>query len=188
MRPRARSPRDLFVRGSAARFLGRRFPCRIGRSGAATQKREGDGGTPVGAHRAELVLYRPDRIPPPETCLPVRPLRLADGWSDDPRDPEYNRLVRRPHGFRHEALWLSGRVYDLIVVLDWNRRPTVAGEGSAVFLHVMDPLGRPTAGCVSLAPGDLVHVLRHWRPDSRVIVDRARPVARTGSVHTFSEM
>ena len=161
---------DLVIRGNSARFLGRRLSCRVGRGGVAVQKREGDGASPIGAHRAEFVLYRPDRISPPATRLPVRPIRLRDGWSDDPADHAYNCPVRRPHPFSTEALWLPSCVYDLMVVLDWNRAPSIKGRGSAIFLHVMDPLGRPTAGCVSLQECDLLFVLENWRAWSRLVV------------------
>ena len=127
--------------------------------------------TPIGAHRVESVLFRPDRIRPPRTSLPLRPLRRTDRWSDDPDDPAYNALVRRPHGFGSEALWLPSRVYDLVCVLNWNRDPALRGRGSAIFLHVMDPLGRPTAGCVALNESVLLFVLENWRAGSRVVVE-----------------
>ena len=161
---------DLVVRDGSARFLGQRIPCRVGRNGMAEDKREGDGATPIGIHRAELVLYRPDRLRRPATHLPVRPLRRQDGWSDDPADSAYNRLVRRPRRFGSEALWLPSGVYDLVVVLDWNRHPPVAGLGSAIFLHVTDRLGRPTAGCISLEQRALLFVLKNWGTRSRLVV------------------
>ena len=164
-------PRDLVIRGRTARFCGTTFPCQIGRNGITGDKREGDGATPAGWYRAERVLYRPDRTPPPATCLPRHPIRRDWGWSDDPDDPEYNRAVRRPHGFSAESLWLPTCLYDLLVVLDWNRDPVVAGRGSAIFLHVLDPLARPTAGCVSLEAGWLCRVLAGWQPASRLLVE-----------------
>ena len=161
----------LVIRGMSARFLGCRFPCRIGRGGVAADKREGDGATPIGVHRAESVLFRPDRVRPPRTSLPLRPIRRQDGWSDDPDDPAYNALVRRPHNFGSEALWLPSRVYDVVCILDWNRDPILHGRGSAIFLHLMDPLERPTAGCVALRRSDLLFVLENWRAGSCVVVE-----------------
>ena len=161
---------DLIIHGKTGRFRGCRFPCRVGRRGVTNHKSEGDGATPAGIHRLEYVLFRPDRIRVPATHLPLRPIRHHDGWSDDPADPAYNTVVRRPSQHGSEALWLPSRVYDLIVVLDWNRDPPVTGRGSAIFLHVMDSLGRPTAGCVSLEQPTLLLVLKSWRPWSRLIV------------------
>ena len=44
---------------------GRVIPCSIGRGGISATKREGDGATPMGAHRILGVLYRPDRLARP---------------------------------------------------------------------------------------------------------------------------
>lgn len=61
-------------------------------------------------------------------------------------------------------------MYDLVAVLDWNRRPVVAGRGSAIFLHVWRKPRHPTAGCVVFRPGDLAWILARWTPRDRVVV------------------
>ena len=141
------------------RWQGRRFACAIGAGGVRPDKREGDGATPAGRFPLRRVLYRPDRLAPPRTALPIAPLDPQDGWCDDPAHPLYNRPLRLPHEARHEALWRADRVYDLIVVLGHNDAPVVPGAGSAVFLHVARPDYAPTAGCVALALGDLLAIL-----------------------------
>jgi L,D-peptidoglycan transpeptidase YkuD (ErfK/YbiS/YcfS/YnhG family) len=98
------------------------------------------------------------------------PIGLRDGWSDDPRDPAYNRPVRRPHPFGHEALWRPDRLYDLVAVLDWNRGPVVPGGGSAIFLHVWRGPRRCTEGCIAFRRRDLAWILGRWTPRSRVVV------------------
>ena len=70
--------------------------CAVGRSGLSTNKREGDGGTPVGDFPVREVFYRADRLARPPTKLPCRPLQDADGWCDDPKDDAYNRQIKRP--------------------------------------------------------------------------------------------
>jgi L,D-peptidoglycan transpeptidase YkuD (ErfK/YbiS/YcfS/YnhG family) len=102
--------------------------------------------------------------------VPVGDLGPVVGWSDDPRDPAYNRPVRRPHPWRHEALRRADRQYDLVAVLDWNRHPPVPGLGSAIFLHVWRRPRQPTAGCIAFARVDLAFVLARWTPRSRVAV------------------
>ena len=141
------------------RWRGRRFACAIGRGGVRSDKREGDGATPAGRYPLRRVLYRPDRLAPPRTALPIAPLSPRDGWCDDPGHPLYNRPLRLPHDARHEELWRSDRVYDLIVILGHNDVPAVPGLGSAVFLHVAQPDYAPTAGCVAVAAGDLLAIL-----------------------------
>lgn len=159
------TPADLVVGRWGARFLGRRFPCAVGRGGIGEKRREGDGITPAGCHRIEAVLVRRDRH-----ALAGRAIGPRDGWSDDPGDPAYNCLVRRPHGFRHEALRRADPMYDLVAVLDWNRHPPVAGGGSAIFLHVWRAPRQPTAGCIAFRREDLAWILARWTPRSRVLV------------------
>jgi L,D-peptidoglycan transpeptidase YkuD (ErfK/YbiS/YcfS/YnhG family) len=161
--------RDLVVGFWGARFMGRRLPCAVGRGGIGAKRFEGDGVTPAGRHRIEAVLARRDR--PAAARLPrARAIGPRDGWSDDPADPAYNRPVQRPHRFGHEALRRPDRVYDLVVVLDWNRQPPVPGGGSAIFLHVWKAPRHPTAGCVAFRARDLAWILARWTPRSRVVV------------------
>ena len=164
------SPDDLVIGAWGARFRGRTFACAVGRGGIGDKQAEGDGVTPRGAHDLEMVLYRPDRIPRPRGGAPARAIGLGDVWSDDPMDPAYNSLARAPHGFGHEALRRSDPMYDLVAVLDWNRREIVRGRGSAIFLHVWRRPRYPTEGCIALARHDLFWVLDRWSADSRVIV------------------
>ena len=69
------------------------FPCALGRSGIRTDKREGDGGTPIGTFRMVGAFYRADRLPRPDTALPLRAIRETDGWCDDPESRFYNQWV-----------------------------------------------------------------------------------------------
>ena len=83
-------------------FMGRHFPCTIGRGGVRVDKREGDGATPAGAHRIVGMLYRPDRMArPTDWALPIRP---GDLWCDDPGHEDYNLMVRAPLPASHERL------------------------------------------------------------------------------------
>ena len=77
-------------------YPGGTFRCALGRGGIRADKREGDGATPVGCFTLRRVLYRPDRMAPPETALPVAAIQPADGWCDDPADPAYNQPVIFP--------------------------------------------------------------------------------------------
>jgi L,D-peptidoglycan transpeptidase YkuD (ErfK/YbiS/YcfS/YnhG family) len=136
-----------------------RLACALGRSGLVSRKREGDGGTPRGAFRINLVYYRADRIRRPRTELPTRPLKPNDGWCDAPADRNYNRAVRHPYPASAEELWRKDRLYDLIGVLDHNMVPRVRGAGSAIFLHVAEPGYTPTAGCLALSRADVERLL-----------------------------
>lgn len=150
---------------------GRRWPCVLGKGGIVTDKREGDGGTPVGTFPLRRVLYRPDRLPqPPATGLPVAAIDPADGWCDDPAHPDYNRPVRLPFAASHEVLWREDRVYDVVVVLGHNDDPPQPGRGSAIFLHVHQPDRRPTEGCVALSLEHVLEVLAACGPGTTLTV------------------
>ena len=132
----------------------------LGRGGVrGMDEQEGDGATPLGVLPLRRVLYRADRGRPPECAVPIEPLAPDDGWCDDPRHRDYNKMVRLPHEARCEELWRRDDLYDVIGVLGWNDAPVVCGQGSAIFLHVARPDYAPTEGCVALALPDLRDVL-----------------------------
>jgi L,D-peptidoglycan transpeptidase YkuD (ErfK/YbiS/YcfS/YnhG family) len=139
-------------------------PCALGRAGIRDHKREGDGVTPKGRWRLVAVLYRADRLRRPPTGLPLRALRADDGWCDDPADRRYNRPVRLPHAGRHERLWRDDRLYDVIVVLDYNLARPRRGAGSAIFLHVAAPGFAPTEGCIAVTPTAMRRLLARVGP------------------------
>jgi L,D-peptidoglycan transpeptidase YkuD (ErfK/YbiS/YcfS/YnhG family) len=143
---------------------GLRFPCALGRSGIARDKREGDGATPAGRWQLRDLLYRPDRMAKPRSPLESTPMHPDWGWCDDSAHPDYNRRVRLPHPARCEQLWRDDALYDLILVLGYNDDPVIAGRGSAIFLHVARPGLPPTEGCVALGLGDLAGVLERSDP------------------------
>jgi L,D-peptidoglycan transpeptidase YkuD (ErfK/YbiS/YcfS/YnhG family) len=156
---------------------GRRFRCVVGRSGIVTDKREGDGGTPAGRYPLREAWYRSDRVDPPRTGLPIRVIDKRDGWCDAPGDPAYNRAVRLPYSASAENLWRDDHLYDLFVVIGYNDAPPVAGVGSAIFLHVAPPQGRPTAGCVALAMQDLRDVVERLQPGDDIVISLPGEVA-----------
>lgn len=162
--------RDLVVGRWGARFRGRSFPCALGRGGIGEKRREGDGLTPAGRHRIEAVLYRADRGGAPAGPFRARPIGPRDGWSDDPADPAYNALVHRPHPFGHERLRRADGLYDLVAILDWNRRPAIPRRGSAIFLHVWRGPRRPTEGCIAFRRADLAWILARFTHRDRVVV------------------
>ena len=146
------------------------FRCVLGRGGIRSDKREGDGATPVGRFALRRVLWRDDRLERPETGLPASPIAPDDGWCDDPADPAYNHPVKRPYAASHEELWRDDHVYDVIVVMGHNDDPVVPGLGSAVFMHVARPDGAPTAGCVALPLPDLLRLLKDCAPGTVLTV------------------
>ena len=159
---------DLVLTPGGLRFGGRTWPCAIGRGGVVAGKREGDGGTPAGVHRIVAMLWRPDRMARPADW--AEPIRPGDLWSDDPADPLYNHLVRAPAAGSAERMRRGDRLYDLVLVTDWNWPAAVPGRGSAIFLHRWRRPGHPTEGCVALAPDDLRRIAGQLAPGARLVV------------------
>ena len=150
------------------RFMGRMWPCTIGKGGIRADKGEGDGGTPVGVHRIVGLLYRPDRMArPTDWAVPIRP---GDLWSDDPTDEDYNLMVRAPYPYSHERLRRGDRLYDLVLLTDWNWPQAVKGRGSAIFLHRWRRPGYPTEGCIAFRPDHLERIASLIRYETRLIV------------------
>jgi L,D-peptidoglycan transpeptidase YkuD (ErfK/YbiS/YcfS/YnhG family) len=149
---------------------GSRLNCVLGRSGITADKEEGDGATPAGRWPLRRVLYRPDRLAPPETYLPVQPVGPDDGWCDDPADRLYNRPVRLPYPASAESMWRRDRLYDIVVVLGHNDDPVVPGRGSAIFMHLVAPDRQATAGCIALSLPDMMKLLRSCGPGTVVCV------------------
>ena len=140
-------------------FENRAFQCALGRSGIAISKTEGDGATPAGEFNLRKIFYRQDRVECPKSGLPITATGPANGWSDDPSDPDYNRLVQIPHAYRHETLWRDDPLYDIFVPLGFNDNPPIPGLGSAIFLHIAADQFAPTEGCIALAQSDLLAIL-----------------------------
>lgn len=146
------------------------YPCCLGPSGIKLNKREGDGATPAGVWLLHYLLYRADRMARPRTGLPVFVIKPDDGWCDDAGSRHYNKPVRLPFAGSHERLWRDDSVYDLLVVLSHNQDPVVAGRGSAVFIHLQQPDGRATAGCIAFRRNHLLHLLQGWTTQTKLVV------------------
>lgn len=169
--------RRLTVRGLSRRawrgwveFAGLRIPCVLGRGGVRARKREGDGATPAGTWELRQMLWRADRGRRPETGLPARPMAGSDGWCDAPADRNYNRSIRHPYPASAERLWRDDRLYDVVVILDYNECPRIRGRGSAIFLHVAKPDRGPTDGCIAMAEADLRKLLARIPRGTRMVI------------------
>ncbi len=96
---------------------------------------------------------------PPRTALPARRITPDLAWCEDPADRRYNRPFRRSANEPGDRLCRADALYDLIVEIDQNTRPRIAGRGSAVFIHIARHGFAPTQGCVALARSDLQRLL-----------------------------
>lgn len=152
--------------GACWRLVAGPWIATLGANGVSAHHREGDGTTPEGAFGIGPVMY--GVAPDPGVQYRYQRLHCGDWWDEDPATGAYNTFValgcgQRPSfGGDSEALWRSPGAYAYFALIDYNTAPVVPGRGSAIFLHVA--VGAPTAGCVALAPAELVEVLRWLRP------------------------
>ncbi len=162
------TPNDLVLTSKGIRLQGRLYPCSIGKGGLASDKREGDGATPIGVHRIVGMLYRPDRMArPTEWAEPIRP---GDLWCDDPGHDHYNLKVRAPFEASFETLRRADPLYDLVILTDWNWPDAVPGRGSAIFLHQWRRPRYPTEGCIVFRRDHLHSLAKCIQPNARLIV------------------
>ncbi|MBB5043439.1 L,D-transpeptidase family protein [Shinella fusca] len=147
-----------------------RIPAAIGRTGRTSRKREGDGATPIAAMPLLGGFLRGDRLCRPKTALPLRRIRPAMLWCDEPKHPSYNRLVHAPFLPSHEEMSRADGLYDICLVLDWNVTSRRRHAGSAIFFHLIRPGYEPTAGCIAVGRRDMLRILPHMRRGMRVRV------------------
>jgi L,D-peptidoglycan transpeptidase YkuD (ErfK/YbiS/YcfS/YnhG family) len=150
------------------RFNGLALPVALGRAGIKANKREGDGASPRGRFRLVRLWWRADRLPRPQVRLPMRPIRRDDAWCEDPASRRYNRPFKLSPASAGDRLWRDDHLYDLLIELDHNTRPRIAGRGSAVFIHIARPNLAPTAGCIGLEANALERMLPRLRRDGTI--------------------
>ena len=134
-------------------------------------KREGDQRTPKGKFKFILLLYRKDRVSYFRSKIKKMIIKKNMGWCDDPKSNNYNKLIKFPFSFSAEKLYLEKNIYDLILVLDFNRRPIKKGLGSAIFLHVSDRNFKATKGCIAVDKRDFLKILKKITKKTNLIIN-----------------
>jgi L,D-peptidoglycan transpeptidase YkuD (ErfK/YbiS/YcfS/YnhG family) len=163
VRPSALNPRRgwLLLDGSA-------IPVALGRGGIKANKFEGDGGTPRGTFRPLKLWWRADRHGRPRAKLPTRPIAASDAWCEDPSSRHYNRAIKLAADAPGDRLMRGDHLYDFVVEIDHNTRPTISKRGSAVFLHLARDGFQPTAGCVAMTRASMLRLLKRLGTTTRI--------------------
>ena len=161
---------DIEYHGGSIYWPSGRARAVVGAGGVSRAKNEGDRATPAGTFPLPFGLYRRDRIKLPNTDLPMKAMRMAHAWVDDPGDPKYNQLVELPYPSHTEELWRADGIYDLLVVVGYNMNPMQAGAGSAIFLHIARPDFSPTDGCIAVRRDILLQLIGMLGPDSTLTI------------------
>ena len=144
-----------------------RFKCSIGKNGLKKNKLEGDYSTPTGTFSLGPVYYRNDRLDKPNTKLKTIKINKQMGWCDDPNNAFYNKEIKLNKKIKAEKLYRKDKIYDIIIVINYNTRRIIRGRGSAIFIHVTNSY-KPTKGCLALSLNDIEILLKIIKKNSKI--------------------
>jgi L,D-peptidoglycan transpeptidase YkuD (ErfK/YbiS/YcfS/YnhG family) len=145
-----------------------KFRCALGRAGIRIKKKEGDNITPKGTYKIIRIYCRKDRIKKIKSKIKIFKINKDMGWCDDPKSTKYNRLIKLPSQYRYEKFYRSDHLYDLILVLNYNMKPTIKNKGSAIFIHLAKRNYSSTKGCVGLSKNNLLKILKIINKNTKI--------------------
>jgi L,D-peptidoglycan transpeptidase YkuD (ErfK/YbiS/YcfS/YnhG family) len=147
------------------------FKCALGKAGIGDKKSEGDNITPRGDFRIIKIYYRKDRLKRLPSRFTLTEITKNMGWCDDPKSNKYNQPIKLPTKYSHEILYRRDNIYDLILVLNYNMKPTIKDKGSAIFIHVAKKNYKKTEGCIALKKTDLKYLIKEIKKNTKVIIN-----------------
>lgn len=123
------------------------------------KKREGDNTSPTGIFDLGPVFGYAGKI---ETQMDYRQATDKDFWIDDTQSDDYNKWVtmETPPTVSHEKMKRNDDLYKLGIVVQYNTKQVVKGNGSAIFVHIEGGRGFPTAGCVAMPETSLERIIQ----------------------------
>ena len=122
--------------------------------------------TPTGIWRLPGYVFGIHSRPPSGVKMAYRHITRRSWWSSE-RNATYNTWVETARHVYGEHLADYPVQYEFAVSSGYNARPNscIFGRGAGIFVHVF---GRAyTAGCVSVARGDMIRLLRWLDPAAR---------------------
>ena len=134
------------------------FSAVVGKNGIAAigKKKEGDLKTPAGLHPiGEAFGTQPLALK-----MDYKYITADDKFIDDINNKRYNTWVSGSTDAKsYESMLIEPYTYG--AVINYNMNPTIAGKGSAIFIHLWRSPNSPTAGCIALEKKHLLMLL-HW--------------------------
>tara|TARA_B100001248_G_scaffold232275_1_gene193130 strand:- start:419 stop:910 length:492 start_codon:yes stop_codon:yes gene_type:complete len=161
----------IFVKKKFISFGDYKVKCALGKRGIGIKKKEGDNITPKGSYKIEYILYRRDKIKNFKTPFKKISINRKMGWCNDSRSIKYNKLITLPFRFTFEKLFRKDRIYDLILVLNFNMRPTLKNKGSAIFIHIAKRNYKKTEGCIAIKKNDILKVIKYLKKNTKIIIN-----------------
>ena len=145
-----------------------KFRCALGKNGIRQKEREGDFVTPKGKYKLIKIYYRADRIKKIRSPLKKIKIKKNMGWCDDVNSKYYNKQIKINKKISHEKLYRKDKVYDIVVVLNYNINPIIKGKGSAIFLHVAKKNYKKTQGCIALKKSELLNLVSKIKKNTQI--------------------
>ena len=145
--------------------------CSIGKRGITCNKKEGDQKTPKGVYNFKSIFYRKDRVGNLKTILKKNRIQKNMGWCDDPNSEFYNKLIKFPFEKSAEKMWLKDKIYDVLIIIDYNLRPIIKKKGSAIFLHIAKKNYLPTRGCIAVNKKDILFLISKINNRTKLIIN-----------------
>ena len=90
------------------------------------------------------------------------------GWCNDPNSKSYNKLIKLPFKFNYEKLFRNDRIYDIVLVLDYNMSPIKKNKGSAIFIHITKENFKSTEGCGAIKKTQLKKLVSEIKSNTKV--------------------
>ena len=145
----------------------KRYKCALGKNGIAKRKKEGDKKTPAGIFSLGKVYYRKDKIRNLKTNLKKIVIKKKMAWCDDPNNKFYNKLTFTNDKSK-EKLYRKDNLYNIIVVINYNIKPIIKNQGSAIFIHLARKNYCGTMGCIGLKKKDLLDILKTVKKRTKI--------------------
>lgn len=160
--------------------IGNSFPIVVGHAGLAwspylagrdsnlyqgPEKHEGDGRSPAGIFQLRQAFGFDESLPGSKAYLP---LTQSIECVDDPASSHYGQIVDRQKVDRVD--WNSSEKmrsvpgYRRGIVVNYNMKSVVRGDGSCIFLHEWSSPTSGTAGCTAMS-ADNIDVVVDWLKD-----------------------
>ncbi len=150
-------------------FRKNKLSCYVGANGIKKKMREGDMVTPKGTYRFLEIYYRPDKVEGLKANIPTKKIYKNSFWCIDSKSKFYNRYQNKKK-FLCEELYRNDGLYDILITLNYNVRPTKKFKGSAIFIHCCGTKKKFTEGCLAFEKKDLVKLVKVIKPQSKLII------------------
>ena len=158
----------IIINNNKLTFGDYKLKCAVGKRGIKLKRREGDNITPKGNYKVVEILYRKDRVSEIISKIKKRPIKKNMGWCNDPFSIKYNRLITFPFNYSAEKLYRKDNTYDIIIVLNYNYKPTLKGKGSAIFIHVAKRNYSKTQGCIAIEKKNLIKLISKIQKTNKI--------------------